>query len=172
MSEISTFCDAFYISLMIAGNSSTRLSIGLSDRTWSATLREDNAGVVADLLGCCNAIIDNTPHNQPFHTDPVDHVWTLTPDPVMRHLVRLQLSETASGNSGSTGRNPHNARIDFVTKRKYLVASIMMELWKIRLLYADAAFQKERPAFPHSLFSATFARWTQSNIATPLSDGS
>lgn len=172
IAESTAFCDGFQVSLLIAANGTARLGISLADHVWSATLRDDSASVVADLLGCCNAIIDNTPHNQPFHSDPVDHVWKLSPDPVMRHLVRLQIIGTGADNSGDTGRNPHSARIDFVTKRKYLVSCIMMELWKMKLLYADTAFHKDRPDFPHTLFSTTFIRWTQSNIATPLSEGS
>lgn len=160
--------DEFQISLLVRQHDWSNLLLILPDCTHTTLVSDAYSNIANDLLACCHSAIENYQHTQPFYDEPGGSVWKLTPDPVMKHLVRIRIYDLSSKAGEYSDADLITPAVDFLAKRKHLLLNLMMELWRTRLLYADASFQKDRQEFPHHRFESIWNKWSQANMGCPF----
>ncbi|QWK80005.1 MULTISPECIES: hypothetical protein [Brucella/Ochrobactrum group] len=166
--EQNEIFDEFQISLLIRKHGWSNIVLSLPEKTHTSTVTDIFSSVVTNILECCEAVVDNHQHTQPFFDEPGGAVWRFTPDPVMRHLVRVRIFEL-SDQAGTFSESDLTVPVvDFLAKRKHMLLNFMMELWRTKLLYADASFYKDRQEFPHGRFEMVWNKWAKANIGCPF----
>lgn len=167
--EQNEIFDEFQISLLVCKHGWSNLVLSLPGSIHTSVVTDVFSNTVNDILMSCESIIDNHQHTQPFYDEPGGSVWRLTPDPIMRHLVRVRIYDLPSKTGEFSETDLSSPAVDFLTKRKHLLLNFMMELWRTKLLYADASFYKDRQEFPHERFETVWNKWSKANIGCPFS---
>ncbi|NKX16741.1 hypothetical protein HGG75_18440 [Ochrobactrum pseudogrignonense] len=91
IAEQNEIFDEFQISLLVRKHGWSNLVLSLPNSTHTSVVTDVFSDIVNNILTCCEAVIDNHQHTQPFYDEPGGSVWRLNPDPVMRHLVRVRI---------------------------------------------------------------------------------
>ncbi|MFK4823159.1 hypothetical protein ACI0FS_23840 [Ochrobactrum quorumnocens] len=166
--EQNEIFDEFQISLLLRKHGWSNLVLSLPNSTHTSVVTDVFSDIVNNILACCEAVIDNHQHTQPFYNERGGSVWRLIPDPIMKHLVRVRVFDLPYRAGEFTESDIITPVVDLLTKRKHLLLNFMMELLRTKLLYADASFYKDRQAFPHARFANVWDKWSKANIGCPF----
>lgn len=169
IAEQNEIFDEFQISLLVRKHGWSNLVLSLPNNTHTSVVTDAFSDIIKNILTCCEAVIDNHQHTQPFYDEPGGSVWRLNPDPIMRHLVRVRIFDLPNKAGEFAESDLAKPVVDLLTKRKHLLLNFMMELLRTKLLYADASFYKDRQVFPHDRFEKVWSKWAKANIGCPFS---
>ena len=112
-----------------------------------------------NLINICHHLIDRQELHLPFDDDPGGIMWSLVPQE-QRHLTKFEIYEFIEEKKTSS-----TPVFSLIVKRNFLTTLLIVELWKLSILYCEPSFQTERDVFPKVEFDTLLLKWKHSSLA-------